>query len=77
MVFFELLMLNHKMKSLSVCPKLHAIRKIYMPYTFYINPCPKDVRTSLITLIKKQHYQQKYLSYQHYQQKYLTFAIKA
>ena len=63
MVFFELLMFNHKMKSLSVCPKLQAIRKIYMFYMFYINPCPKDVRMSLITLIKKQHYQQKYLSY--------------
>lgn len=35
MVFFELLMFNHKIKSLSVCPKLHAIRKIHILHVLH------------------------------------------
>lgn len=35
MAVFELLMFNYKMKSLSVCPKLYAIRKIYVLHVLH------------------------------------------
>lgn len=59
---FELLMFNHKMKACQFVPNCRLL-ETYTFYMLHINPCSKDVLILLITLIKKQYYQQKYLSY--------------